>query len=327
MKCVQNVIIVCGYVIMCVLLVLQDFNQGMLVLLVVLGWFCEVVFFDLQGWYLVFVNVLLICSGGLFNLCDIEQGLENLQCVFIVSVDIKIVLVDGEGVVFGQSDLQIDWMQCLLVCVSVILDDVGSFGIGKLQVNVMLLLDNLLGLNELFYVSVGCGVFNGRGKDIDSWIVYYDVFYGYWLFGVIVSVYDYSQNVVGVFECYDYSGCSCNVEVWVDWLLLCNVKVKFSVYVCGWQCELKNYIDDIEIEVQCCCIVGWELGLIYKQFIGIVMFDVSVVYWCGMGVFYVLCLLEEMVQLWDLMLLLEGILWMKLVIVDVQFSVLFQLGK
>ena len=95
----------------------------------------------------------------------------------------------------------------------------------------------------------------------------------------------------------------------------------------GWQRESKNYIDDTEIEVQRRRTAGWELGLTHKQFIGTATLDASVAYRRGTGAFHALRSPEEMAQLWDPTLPLEGTSRMKLITADAQFSVPFRLGK
>lgn len=97
MKRVQNAIIARGYVTTRVLSAPQDLNQGTLALSVVPGRFREAVFSDPQGRHPALANALPIRSGGLLNLRDIEQGLENLQRVPTVSADIKIAPADGEA--------------------------------------------------------------------------------------------------------------------------------------------------------------------------------------------------------------------------------------
>jgi hemolysin activation/secretion protein len=327
MKRVQNAIIARGYVTTRVLSAPQDLNTGTLTLSVVPGRFREAVFSEADARHPVLANALPIRSGGLLNLRDIEQGLENLQRVPTVSADIKIAPADGEGAAPGQSDLQIDWKQRSPVRASVTLDDAGSQGTGKLQANATLSLDNPLGLNELFYVSAGRGVFNGQGKDTSSWTAHYDVPYGYWLFGATASAYDYRQTVVGAYESYDYSGRSGNAEARVDRLLLRNAKTKLGIYGRGWQRTSKNYIDDTEIEVQRRRTSGWELGLTHKQFIGAATLDTTLAYRRGTGAFHALRSPEEMAQAWDPTLPLEGTSRMKVITADAQFTVPFQLGK
>ncbi|WGV56768.1 MULTISPECIES: ShlB/FhaC/HecB family hemolysin secretion/activation protein [Stenotrophomonas] len=327
MKRVQNAIIARGYVTTRVLSAPQDLNTGTLTLSVVPGRFREAVFTEADGRHPAIANALPIRSGGLLNLRDIEQGLENLQRVPTVTADIKIAPADGEGAAPGQSDLNIDWKQRSPVRASLTLDDAGSQGTGKLQANATLSLDNPLGLNELFYVSAGRGVFNGKGKDTNSWTAHYDVPYGYWLFGATASAYDYSQTVVGAYESYDYSGRSGNAEARVDRLLLRNAKTKLGIYGRGWQRTSKNYIDDTEIEVQRRRTSGWELGLTHKQFIGAATLDATLAYRRGTGAFHALRSPEEMARAWDPSLPLEGTSRMKLITADAQFSVPFQLGK
>ncbi len=327
MKRVQNAIIARGYVTTRVLSAPQDLNTGTLTLSVVPGRFREAVFTEADGRHPAIANALPIRSGGLLNLRDIEQGLENLQRVPTVSADIKIAPADGEGAAPGQSDLQIDWKQRSPLRASVTLDDAGSQGTGKLQANTTLSLDNPLGLNELFYVSAGRGVFNGKGKDTNSWTAHYDVPYGYWLFGATASAYDYRQTVVGAYESYDYSGRSGNAEARVDRLLLRNAKTKLGIYGRGWQRTSKNYIDDTEIEVQRRRTSGWELGLTHKQFIGAATLDATLAYRRGTGAFHALRSPEEMAQAWDPTLPLEGTSRMKVITADAQFTVPFQLGK
>lgn len=327
MKRVQNAIIARGYVTTRVLSAPQDLNTGTLTLSVVPGRFREAVFSEADARHPVLANALPIRSGGLLNLRDIEQGLENLQRVPTVSADIKIAPADGEGAAPGQSDLQIDWKQRSPVRASVTLDDAGSQGTGKLQANATLSLDNPLGLNELFYVSAGRGVFNGQGKDTSSWTAHYDVPYGYWLFGATASAYDYRQTVVGAYESYDYSGRSGNAEARVDRLLLRNAKTKLGIFGRGWQRTSKNYIDDTEIEVQRRRTSGWELGLSHKQFIGAATLDTTLAYRRGTGAFHALRSPEEMAQAWDPTLPLEGTSRMKVITADAQFTVPFQLGK
>ncbi|MFE3970457.1 ShlB/FhaC/HecB family hemolysin secretion/activation protein [Stenotrophomonas sp. YIM B13575] len=327
MKRVQNAIIARGYVTTRVLSAPQDLNTGTLTLSVVPGRFREAVFSEADARHPVLANALSIRSGGLLNLRDIEQGLENLQRVPTVSADIKIAPADGEGAAPGQSDLQIDWKQRSPVRASVTLDDAGSQGTGKLQANATLSLDNPLGLNELFYVSAGRGVFNGQGKDTSSWTAHYDVPYGYWLFGATASAYDYRQTVVGAYESYDYSGRSGNAEARVDRLLLRNAKTKLGIFGRGWQRTSKNYIDDTEIEVQRRRTSGWELGLTHKQFIGAATLDTTLAYRRGTGAFHALRSPEEMAQAWDPTLPLEGTSRMKVITADAQFTVPFQLGK
>ncbi|WP_045771588.1 ShlB/FhaC/HecB family hemolysin secretion/activation protein, partial [Xanthomonas albilineans] len=170
------------------------------------------------------------------------------------------------------------WQQHRRLRASLSLDDAGSQATGKMQANGTLSLDNPLRLNDLFYVSLGKGVFNAAGKSTDSWTAHYDVPYGYWLFGVTASAYDYVQPVAGATQTYDYSGRSRNAEARVDRLLLRNATTKIGLYGRGWWRQSNSAIDDTEILVQRRRTAGWELGLTDRQFLGKATLDGSVAY-------------------------------------------------
>lgn len=327
MKRIQNAIIARGYVTTRVLSAPQDLTGGTLVLSVLPGRFRTAVFVDPAKARTTIGNALPLHGGQILNLRGIEQGLENFQRVPTVTADIRIAPAEGDAAAPGQSDLMIAWEQRLPVRASLSLDDAGSRGTGKLQANGTVSLDNPLGLNELFYVSVGRGVLNGAGKDTDSWTAHYDVPFGYWLFGATASGYDYRQTVLGAYESYDYSGESRNAEVRVDRLLFRNATVKLSMYGRGWWRESRNAIDDTEIEVQRRRTAGWEIGLGHKHFLGTATLDANVAYRRGTGAFDALRSPEENAWAFDPGLPLEGTSRMKLIVADAQLSVPFQWGK
>ena len=327
MKRMQNAIIAKGYVTTRVLSAPQDLTGGTLTLTVLPGRFRNAVFNEPDTARTHLGNALPLRSGEILNLRDIEQGLENLQRVPTVTADIQIAPADGEGAEPGQSDLAIAWQQRSRIRASLSLDDAGSEATGKLQANGTFSLDNPLGLNELFYVSLGRGVFNGAGKDTDSWTVHYDVPYGYWLFGATPSRYDYSQHIAGAFESYDYGGESRNAEARVDRLLFRNAKVKIGSYGRAWVRESKNFIDDTEIEVQRRRTAGWELGITHRQFIGNASFDASLAYRRGTGAFGALRAPEELAYAFDPSMPLEGTSRMRVITADAQLAIPFQIAS
>ncbi|WP_115558734.1 ShlB/FhaC/HecB family hemolysin secretion/activation protein [Xanthomonas dyei] len=327
MKRVQNAVIARGYVTTRVLAAPQDLTGGTLTLSLVPGRVHTARFSDPTSARAAIANAVPARSGDLLNLRDIEQGLENFQRVPTVVADIQIAPAEGQGTGPGESDLAIAWQQRSRVRASLSLDDAGSDATGKLQANGTLSLDNPLGLNELFYVSLGKGVFNGAGKDTDSWTVHYDVPYDYWLFGVTASAYDYSQAVAGAIETYDYSGRSRTAEARIDRLLFRNATIKFGAYGRGWWRQSTSAIDDTEIEVQRRRTAGWEVGLNHRQFLGKVTLDASVAYRRGTGAFDALRAPEELARAFDPSIPLEGTSRMKLIVADAQLTVPFQLGS
>jgi hemolysin activation/secretion protein len=326
MKRVQNAIIARGYVTTRVLSAPQDLTGGTLTLSVLPGTVRTATFVEPGKARATLGNALPTHSGRVLNLRDIEQGLENFQRVPTVTADIRIAPAEGGDAAPGQSDLMIAWEQRLPVRASLSLDDSGSRSTGKLQANGTLSLDNPLGFNELFYVSVGRGVFNGTDKSTQSWTAHYDIPYDYWLLGVTASAYDYSQNVAGAFETYEYSGESRNAELRLDRLLMRNARFKLGVYGRGWWKESRNAIDDTEIEVQRRRTAGWEAGINQKLFMGNATLDASVSYRRGSGAFNALRSPEERAHAFDPEIALEGTSRMRLITADAQLTVPFQLG-
>ncbi|MBB5522201.1 hemolysin activation/secretion protein [Xanthomonas arboricola] len=326
MKRAQNAVIARGYVTTRVLAAPQDLTSGNLTLSLVPGRVHATRFSDPGSARAAIANAVPARTGELLNLRDIEQGLENLQRVPTVTADIQIAPAEGQGAGPGESDLAIAWQQRARIRASLSLDDAGSDATGKLQANGTLSLDNPLGLNELFYISQGKGVFNGAGKDTDSWTVHYDIPYGYWLFGATASSYDYRQAVAGAVETYDYSGRSRNAEARIDRLLFRNAVIKFGAYGRGWWRQSTSAIDDTEIEVQRRRTAGWEFGLNHRQFLGTVTLDASVAYRRGTGAFGALRAPEELATAFDPQIPLEGTSRMRVIVANAQVVVPFQLG-
>ncbi|AJQ84985.1 ShlB/FhaC/HecB family hemolysin secretion/activation protein [Xanthomonas oryzae pv. oryzae] len=327
MKRVQNAVIARGYVTTRVLAAPQDLTGGILTLSLVPGRLHTARFSEPASARAAIANAVPARRGELLNLRDIEQGLENFQRVPTVTADIQIAPAEGQGTEPGESDLAIAWQQRSRLRATLSLDDAGSDATGKLQANGTLSLDNPLGLNELFYVSLGKGVFNGAGKDTDSWTVHYDVPYGYWLFGATASSYDYSQAVAGAIETYAYSGRSRNAEARIDRLVFRNAAIKVGAYGRGWWRQSTSAIDDTEIEVQRRRTAGWELGLNHRQFFGKVTFDASLAYRRGTGAFDALRAPEERAHAFDPSIPLEGTSRIKLIVADTQVVVPFQVGN
>jgi hemolysin activation/secretion protein len=315
---VQNAIIARGYITTRVLAAPQDLKGGTLTLTVVPGRIGAIRFAEDVRSPPTLRNVLATQAGRLLNLRDIEQSLENFQRVPTVAADVQIVPAQGEGAKPGESDLVISWRQRSRVRANLSLDDGGSRATGKWQGAATVSLDNALGVNDLFYVSYGHGVFNGDDRGTSNWTAHYSLPFGYWLAGATASGYDYHQTVVGPFQSYVYSGSSRNAELRLSRLLWRNAHGKTGAYVRGWQRISDNFIDDVEILVQRRRMSGWEAGFTHKHFIGAATLDASVAYRRGTGAFDALSAPEELFG--------EGTSRMKLITAEAQLAAPFELG-
>ena len=320
MKRVQNAIIARGYVTTRILAAPQDLKGGTLALTVVPGRIHAIRFADGEQPHPALWNAMPAAPGDLLNLRDIEQALENFQRVPTATVDIQIAPpLEGAQGRPGESDLLISWQQRTRFRANLTLDDSGSASTGKLQAGATVSLDNLARLNDLFYFNAGKSVFNGSGRDTDSWSAHYSVPFGHWLVGVNASDYDYRQSVAGAYETYVYSGASRNAELRLTRMLFRNASFKTSGYARGWYRDSNNFIDDTEIEVQRRRMAGWELGLSHKHFIGNSTLDASVAYRRGTAAFNALPAPEEAFG--------EGTARGRVITADAQLMIPFKLGQ
>jgi hemolysin activation/secretion protein len=317
---VQNAIIARGYVTTRVLAAPQDLTGGVLTLTVVPGRIRAIRFADDVNRAPSLSTAMAAEAGDLLNLRDIEQSLENFQRVPTVAADIQIVPAQGEGAKPGESDLVVRWAQQKPARVNLTLDDSGSKATGRMLAGATLSLDNALSLNDLFYVSLGRGVFNGNAKGTSNWTMHYSLpLSGNWLANSTFSSYDYHQVVAGPFQNFVYSGTSRNTEARLSRLLFRDVASKTGLYVRGWQRVSDSAIDDVRIDVQHRRTGGWEAGLTHKHFIGAAVLDATLAYRRGTGAFESLPAPEEPFG--------EGTSRMKLATADVQFVAPFKLGE
>jgi hemolysin activation/secretion protein len=280
---VQNSLISAGYVTTRVLAPPQDLSSGNLTLLLVVGKI-HAIHFKNAGQSPSYWNALPAESGDILNLRDIEQGLENFKRVPTADADIQIV--PGEQP--GESDLVIQWQQAFPVRVSLSADDGGSAATGKYQAGATFSFDNLLGLHELFYVSLNHnvpgdaqpGLHGSQGNTI-----HYSVPFGYWLLTAQVNNYLYRQTVVGVNQDYIYRGTSRNAELKLDRLVYRDGKRKTTLSLRAYQRRSHNFIDDTEVEVQQRQMGGFALGLAHKEFIGAATLDGNLSYKLGTHAF------------------------------------------
>jgi hemolysin activation/secretion protein len=297
---VQNAIIAAGYITTRVLAAPQDLKSGTLQLTVVPGRVNAIRFTPDSGKRVSAWNALPISRGDILNLRDIEQALENFKRVPTAEADIQIEPASQELGVEGQeqenltsmsvaqsglSDLVIRYQQRFPVRVSVGLDDSGSNVTGKYQGSTTLSGDNLLSLNDLFYVNynhdLGGGDPGKRGTKSHS--AHYSIPWDYWLLSTTASGNEYHQTVAGALQSYIYSGTSQNAEIKLSRLIYRNRSNKTSLSLRGFLRQSKNYIDDTEVEVQRRRTAGWEFGTNQSWYIGKAVLDYNLAYRRGTG--------------------------------------------
>ncbi|WP_410498661.1 ShlB/FhaC/HecB family hemolysin secretion/activation protein [Chitinibacter sp. S2-10] len=262
----------------------QSLTTGTLVLTVVPGRIRAIRPADGVDSRVTLWNALPMKTGDLLNLRDIEQGLENLKRVPTAEADIEIVPASGEGAQPGESDLVVKWQQALPVRISLSIDDSGSESTGKLQGSATVSLDHILTLNDLFYASFNHDLSKHDDQyGTDGYAVHYSIPLGYWSFAWNHSASSYYQNVAGAYQDYQYSGNSKNSDITVSHLFWRDASSKSTWRLKGWTRMGKNYIEDVEVEVQRRRTSGWEAGLSHRQHFGESTLDLDVAYRRGTG--------------------------------------------
>lgn len=239
----------------------------------------------------VWGNQIPLSSGKIFNLRDLETGLENLQRVPSANADIQI----APSEVANASDIVVDYEQKFPIRVSLNVDDSGSTSTGKYQGGGSISLDNPLGLSDLFYVSYNQSFGGKRDKYIDelgketnsrtaNYSLHYSVPFYSWTFGVNHSFYRYHQAVAGYQENYDYNGTSRTLDFYLSKNLYRDERRKTDATVKLWQKESKNFVEDAEMEVQRKRLAGWAFDLRHKEYIKNAVLNLGIGYKQGTGI-------------------------------------------
>lgn len=289
---VQNAIIIRGYVTTRVLVAPQDLATGELILTVIPGrvrtlrWVAD---------RPVPPNALPLAPGALLDLRDLEQGLENFERVPSADADFEIAPASGNDAQPGESDLIVHYRQDFPLRLTLSVDDGGAKATGKYQGAVTLSLDNPLSLNDLFYVSLnrdlGGGDAGARGTRGHS--LHYSVPYGYWLLAVAANAYAYRQTVAAAAQNILYRGTARNYELQISRVVYRDAVRKTTASARAYLKESRNYIEDVEIEIQRRRTAGYELLLAHREFIGAAILDARVGYRHGTGAFGALPAPEE----------------------------------
>ena len=314
MKRIQNAIIAQGFVTTRVLATSQDLKAGTLALTIIPGRIHAIYFAKDVSRRGTLWNAMPANVGDILNLRDIEQALENFKRVPSAEADIQIIpaevdenphnsgIESDDKATFnkpGLSDLVISWKQRLPPFrISVSMDDGGNKSTGKYQGSLTLSADDVLMLNDLFYVTGNhnLGFMNDGAQGehgTRGYAVHYSVPYGNWLFSFNTSENNYYQSVAGLTQTYRYSGDSQNTDVKLSRLIWRNAVSKTSVGLKAWFRSSSNYVDDSEVQVQRRRMGGWQMDINERYFLGNATIDGTLSYKQGTGAFGALPAPEE----------------------------------
>jgi len=324
MKRIQNAIVARGFVTTRVLAAPQDLNTGVLTLTLIPGRIHAIRFAPETSQRATQWNAIAARPGDILNLRDIEQSLENFKRVPTADADIQIMPADikndGSGSSQpGLSDLVISWKQAFPLRLTLSADNSGIKSTGKNQGSVTVSGDDLLSLNDLFYISYNHDL-GGRdpgSRGTQGTTVSYSLPFGYWLLGFNSSNYNYYQAVAGTSQTYLYSGTSTNSDVRLSRVVWRDAVRKTTLSGRLWMRSSSNFIDDTEVQVQHRRMAGWELGVNEREFIGSATLDVNLAYRQGTGMLGSIPAPEESFG--------EGTSRPRMIVADAQFNLPFSI--
>lgn len=269
----------------------QDLSSGELQLNVLEGVISDIRFEREHGQRATLLNTIPVRTGQVFNLRDVEQGLENFRRVPTVEADISIE--PGESP--GQSELLIRHKQGFPLRMLASFDDSGNTSTGKYQGAFTLSYDNFSTLSDLFYITflseVGGRDAGDRGNS--GYAVHYSVPWGYSLLSFNSSSTQYHQTVAGAFQDYVYSGTNDQYGVQLSRVFQRDHAGKTTAAIRGFHRRSRNYIDDTEIEVQRRAVSGVDISLGHRRSFGSGLWEAVLTYRQGNGAWGALPAPEE----------------------------------
>jgi hemolysin activation/secretion protein len=322
MKRIQNAIIARGYITTRVLAGPQDIKTGELHLTLIPGHIHAIRFEANTSEHATGWNALPAKVGDILNLRDIEQGLENLKRIPTVDADIQIEAPNSTDAAPGDSDLVVRWKQrAIPLRLSLSVDNSGVKSTGKYQGAMTVSGDNLLSLNDLFYVSLNHDLGGGDEGDRGTrgHAIHYSVPYGDWLLGFNTSEYNYHQSVAGLNQTYLYEGKSTNTDAKLSRMVWRDATRKVTLSGKLWLRTSSNFINDTEVNVQHRRMAGWEFAVNDREYLGSATLDATLAYRQGTGAFGSIPAPEEAFG--------EGTSRPRLVTADVQFNQPFHIAS
>lgn len=262
-----------GYITTRVVVPPQDLSKGTLTLNLIRGIIRDIRFSDpnTRG---TWRSAFPCRPGDILNLRDIEQGLDQMKRVPYQDVDIQ--LVPGNRP--GESDIVITVKREKFWRLSSSFNDSGSKATGKWQYTFNVSLDNPLGLNDLLVLGLGHDTGYSGLRGTESYNFYYSIPWGYWTFGMSGSTFRYNQDVDGIFQNYNYTGVTDNLEMNVQRVIHRGQASKTSLQFRVNKYKGKNYIDYVEIEAQQVSSTYAEIGVLHRHYVGKAQIDASIAY-------------------------------------------------
>ena len=280
MLAVQNAIIAKGYVTTSVRISEQDLKSGQIQFIVIPGKVAQFIVNEGQYSPRVAVSAAFPMGvGDILNIRDIEQALENYTRLPTVQADIKLAPSQEAN----ASDILISWKQDKPYRLTLGVDNSGTPALGTLVGTATIELDDLLGLNDMFYVvkTNNFGATSTPYSNAGGYTVAYSIPYQEWLLSTSASSYVYQQTIYGAVSNYQYGGTSANQDAKLARTIYRDGSIKVGLFAGVWSKQQTNDIDGVQVAIQDVRESGYQFGSNYHQAFGGASFDATGTYKLG----------------------------------------------
>ncbi|MDC0598436.1 ShlB/FhaC/HecB family hemolysin secretion/activation protein [Gammaproteobacteria bacterium] len=202
-------------------------------------------------------------SGGLLNLRDIEQGLEQINR--LGSRTATIDLLPGSYPGSSVVNLQTQTRRPFLVRAG--LNNSGQRSTGIQQQNLFASWDSPLGLNDYVYLSLQSDTKDtSDNKKSESISGYWDMPLGYWLFSLEASRFEYASIVAGNFSNFETSGLSVRQALSVERIMHRDADSKTRLGLSLNRKKNENFIEDVLLDSSSRTLAVSDLSFQHEQY-------------------------------------------------------------
>lgn len=267
----NNALIERGYVTSRVLVPAQSLQSGRLTLHVVPGRISDIrTDKPTIGWIRA---ALPTSQRALLNQRDIDQGLENLRRLQSQS-DATFDIAPGENA--GESALVLHPGTGKRWHAVVGADNAGMDSTGKYQLSGSFTFDSPLHLYDQLQIAGTTNANIGTSdKGSQSVSANYSVPIGHALLTLAASRSRYKQTVAGFSDPIEYSGVQSQLQVGLSGVIYRNAHARTEIRGNLFHKISRNAIDGVDVPVQHRDIIGYELGLSHRQYVGSAVIDGS----------------------------------------------------
>ncbi|WP_081068080.1 ShlB/FhaC/HecB family hemolysin secretion/activation protein [Burkholderia territorii] len=267
----NNALIERGYVTSRVLVPAQSLQSGTLMLRVVPGRISDIrTDKPTIGWMRA---ALPVSRGALLNQRDIDQGLENLrrlQSQADATFDIAPGAHPGESALVLHPGTGKRWHAVVGA------DNAGMDSTGKYQLSGSFTFDSPLHLYDQLQIAGTTNANIGTSdKGSQSVSANYSVPIGHALLTLGASRSRYKQTVAGFSDPIEYSGVQSQLQAGLSGVIYRNAHARTEIRGNLFHKISRNAIDGVDVPVQHRDIIGYELGLSHRQYVGSAVIDGS----------------------------------------------------